>query len=195
MKYEVAHTELIDKLRHQLEEHITYHDVDHTLYVIHAASYLAEQENIIGEDLILLKTAALYHDAGFLVSHIEHEEKSCEIAKIELEEYGYNAEQIERICEMIMATRLPQEPKNHLSELLCDADLFYLGGDNYEEYADKLFREFKANNIIQSESEWIEMQNNFLSNHRYFTVTAQKEQGPKRNQNLLKIRALAEGNN
>lgn len=190
MEYDKAHKNIIEKLSTDLPRYITYHDVDHTLYVIRASIYLAEKEGVTGEELLLLKTAALYHDTGFLISHIEHEQSSCVIAKKELVDYGYTDSQIEQICTMIMATRLPQQPKNHLSEILCDADLFYLGGNHYDEYAEKLFHEFKSNSILETETEWIEMQFNFLNNHNYFTKTAQKTLNSQKIQNLIKIKDL-----
>ncbi|MDA0973125.1 MAG: hypothetical protein O2867_05255 [Bacteroidetes bacterium] len=40
-----------------------------------------------------------------------------------------------------MATKVPQEPKDHLARILCDADLDYLGGDDYDEIAGGLYQE------------------------------------------------------
>lgn len=101
-----------------------------------------------------LKTAALFHDTGFLQSSHEHEIQSCTIAKRFLPDYGYSEEQIESICRMIMTTKLPQLAEDYLSQLLCDADLFYLGGNEYEIYAHKLYKEFKRNKVIKTEIEW-----------------------------------------
>jgi hypothetical protein len=89
-----------------------------------------------------------------------------------------------------MATKLPQTPEDHLSEIICDADLFYLGSLEYDEYAEKLFKEFKSNGILETEEEWVEMQFKFLKNHNYFTNTAKAEQNPMKTFNLNKIKDL-----
>jgi uncharacterized membrane-anchored protein YitT (DUF2179 family)/predicted metal-dependent HD superfamily phosphohydrolase len=148
---------------------------------------LAISENVVGTDLILLKTAALFHDSGFLQSPHEHEAQSCTIAKRFLPEYGYSEEQIESICRMIMTTKLPQSANDHLSELLCDADLYYLGGNEYEKYAHKLYKELRKNKIVKTEIEWQLKQAEFLSSHRYYSKTAQHEREDTKQKNLQNL--------
>src|SRR5690349_4233926 len=110
MQYEQIYSVLIPKLEKELPSYLTYHTVEHTKSVITAAEQLAISENISGNDLILLKTAALFHDSGFLQQSDGHEEISCIIAREYLPDYGYDDGQIENICRIIMATRLPQTP-------------------------------------------------------------------------------------
>jgi uncharacterized membrane-anchored protein YitT (DUF2179 family)/predicted metal-dependent HD superfamily phosphohydrolase len=184
MQYEQVHTFLIDKMERGLPSYLTYHDVQHTKNVIAATEHLAMGENLIGEELILLKTAALFHDSGFLQSPHEHEAQSCTIAKRFLPDYNYSEEQIESICRMIMTTKLPQTAEDHLSQLLCDADLYYLGGNEYEKYADKLYKEFKKNKVVQTEIEWQLKQAEFLSLHHYYSKTARHEREKTKQQNL-----------
>ena len=108
MQYDQVYAFLISKLETGLPSYLTYHDAQHTKNVITATEHLADSENITGDDLVLLKTAALFHDAGFLQSHVDHEELSCTLARKYLPEYGYSPNQAEKICGMIMTTRLPQ---------------------------------------------------------------------------------------
>ena len=118
MQYEQAYSFLINKLEKELPSWLTYHNAGHTKYVIASAEYLAKEEGIDGEELLLLRTAALFHDAGFLESHNKHEEISCKLAKKYLPAYEYNPEQVEAICKMIMATKLPQTPSTELGKYL-----------------------------------------------------------------------------
>jgi uncharacterized membrane-anchored protein YitT (DUF2179 family)/predicted metal-dependent HD superfamily phosphohydrolase len=188
MQYEQAYSFLIGKLETGLPSYLTYHDVQHTRNVIKATEYLAEAENITGDDLLLLKTAALFHDAGFLQSHQDHEELSCRIARKYLPDYRYSHDQIERICGMIMATKLPQTAMDHLSGTLCDADLFYLGTDDYDTETSKLFKEFKKLEVVKTQTEWQLKQAEFLSFHHYFTRTAIAEREEAKQANLNKLR-------
>jgi len=184
MQFETLQNFVLDKLSTDLPPRITYHNEEHTKSVMAAAEKLGRLENISDDDLILLKTAALMHDFGFLQNHIEHEKIGCEMARKLLPDYGYSVQGIDAICEMMMATKLPQSPKNYLSELLCDADLYYLGTSEYEKNAAKLFEEFKAHGMVTSDAEWHARQINFLKTHQYFSASAKNKLEAAKQKNL-----------
>lgn len=175
MQYEKVYNFVINKLENGLPSYLTYHNLEHTLNVIAAAEHLANKEKVIGDELVLLKTAALFHDVGFLQNHIEHEALGCQFAKKYLPDFDYTAEQIALICQMIMATKVPQMPVSKLGKLLCDADLYYLGGDEFEKYSGNLFQEFKKHGLLKTELEWFMKQVEFLNTHRFFSATAKEE--------------------
>lgn len=172
MQYQLVYNFLMPKLEEELPEYYTYHNAAHTKSVIAAAEYLGTLEKISDEDMQLLKTAALFHDAGFLQQAEGHEEISCIWAREYLPKYGYSDTQIEEISRIIMATRLPQTPVDHLGQILCDADLFYIGKEGYAANAEKLFQEFKHRGFVKTEAEWQLMQVEFLSGHKFFTSSA-----------------------
>lgn len=189
MQYEQAYSFLIVKLENSLPAYLTYHNAQHTIDVIDAAERLARDEGVDGDDLLLLKTAALFHDAGFLQDHEEHEKLGCKIARKHLPDFDYSGEQVDRICNMIMATRSPQSPADHLSEVLCDADLYYLGTDGYAAVAETLFHEFKKTRIVKTQTEWEVKQVEFVSAHRYFTRTAKSDLEHVKQQTLEQLRS------
>lgn len=189
MQYEQVYSFIITKLEKELPSWLTYHNAEHTKNVIAAAEHLAVAENIPADDLLLLKTAALFHDTGFLENHNKHEEISCKLAQKYLPGYGYTPEQVSRVCNMIMATRLPQSPKDQLAMYLCDADLYYLGTDDYSRYAENIFTEFRKTGRVKTKTEWLIRQADFLSSHRYFTETARVEREPRKQKTLLEIKA------
>ena len=172
MDFKSIYEIIIHKLENELPIHLSYHNVQHTIYVIEKTIELSKLEGLDEEKMKLLKLAALFHDSGFLVNNVEHEIISCEIAKNTLEKHGYSTSEISEICEMIMATKIPQSPKTLSAKILCDADLYYLGSDNYLMFAEELFQENKALGIIKNRSEWKNRQLNFLENHRYLTNSA-----------------------
>lgn len=175
MQYQQVYDFLMSKLESELPEYYTYHNAAHTKSVIAAAEHIAGKENVSGDELIILKTAALFHDAGFLQQADGHEEISCIRAREYLPKYGYVDNEVEHICRTIMATRLPQTPVDHLGQILCDADLFFTGKEGYRSNADKLFKEFKHRGIVKTESEWQLVQIEFLSGNKFFTKTAVQE--------------------
>ncbi|WP_235296171.1 YitT family protein [Portibacter marinus] len=184
---------VISKLDSELPDHITYHNTEHTKYVLESAILIARKEGVGGNDLVLLKTAALLHDVGFTISHKEHEALSCDIAQKILPDYNYLPDQIDHICEMIMATKLPQKPRDKLAKILCDADLYYLGGNSYDAYASRLYNEFKANQIVKNEKEWLALQIDFLKSHQFFTQTARNNRNKNKRKTLKVLRKEAKG--
>jgi HD superfamily phosphodiesterase len=188
MQFNNAKQFILDKLASELPAELSYHSVDHIRDVYTACEYLARAEHISGEDLELLLTAALYHDSGFLVQSEHHEAISCNIVRTYLPGFEYSAEQVEIICGMIMATRLPQSPQTKLQEILCDADLDYLGRDDFYSIGNKLYTEFKLRRVVNSEDEWNKVQLKFLQSHHYFTTTANKLRKQKKDDHLSQIR-------
>jgi uncharacterized protein len=183
------HQHVIGKLEKGLSPALTYHNVAHTLDVFKHVIEIAEQEGIENdEELLLLKVSALYHDVGFLHVYSGHEETSCAIAADELGSFGFTKDQIEKVCGMIRATRVPQQPKTQLEEIICDSDLDYLGRDDFFEIGEGLYNEFLVQKIVSNEREWNMLQVRFLESHQYFTETAKKRRQQVKQRNLEKVK-------
>lgn len=182
------HQRVLDMLRNNLPPELSYHNYEHTVDVLNAVERIAMAENTTDAELMLLKTAAVFHDTGYIYSRDNHEQRSCTIAREILREIGADEESIEKVCEIILATRIPQEPKDKLSEIMCDADLDYLGRDDYFPISQKVFSEFKMFGIIKDEIEWIPMQVKFLESHHYFTQSSINTRAGKKEENLIRIK-------
>jgi uncharacterized protein len=189
MQFEQAGEYILNKLRNHLPRHLTYHNIDHTVDVYAAAENIGLQENITAAEMNILLTAALFHDAGFIKRVQGHEEESCRIAKAVLPGYEYTDAEIELVCSIIMATRLPQTPANHLGQILADADLDYLGRDDFFIIGQKLLKELYILDAVTNEAEWNLSQLEFMKNHRYFTQTAIKLRRPKKLENIEQVKA------
>ena len=172
INYRKAEKYIVERLRNELPDNLHYHDLRHTTDVCAAVERLALMEGIEGDDIFLLKTAALYHDAGFVKQYANNEDIGAALAQEVLPRFGYTQEQIDKIGRLIQATKVPQKPKTHLQQIICDADLDYLGGDEFHVIADKLKRELMERNIIEGDKAWDELQIKFLEAHTYFTKTA-----------------------
>ncbi len=174
MQFEKVKKFILNKLKRELPKNLTYHSLGHIKDVYAAAENIAALEDIDGEDLTLLLTAVLFHDSGFLIQQKDHEQIGCDIAREHLPNYNFSDEQIEKICGMIMATKIPQNPQNKLEEIICDADLDYLGRDDFFKIGNYLFDELCMYGIISTENEWNKLQIRFLEGHQYFTPSAIK---------------------
>ena len=173
------------RLKSELPKHLHYHSPAHTEYVLKLVKYIAEKEKIKSKkDLFLLKVAALYHDIGFINGPTDHEERSCKIATKELSKRNFSKEDISKICGMIMATKIPQQPKTNLEEILADADLEYLGTRHFIEVGDLLYKELLHYNENLTKDRWNEIQISFLKNHHYHTNYCRKYKEKYKQQHL-----------
>ncbi len=189
MQFENVGRFILNKLRLELPTALFYHSVLHVKDVYAAAEIIGRQENISEQEMKLLLSAAWFHDAGFSRGPKDHEEESCRIARQFLPDFDYTEEEIEQICGMIMATKIPQSPKNHLEQILADADLDYLGRDDFFETGDKLFRELSIFGFLNTEDEWNRLQVRFLESHHYFTPTAIRLRQAKKEAHLVLVKS------
>lgn len=189
-----AETYVLDQLRH-LAPTLLYHGRHHVLDVTERAGALAQAEGVVdGTELALLRTASLYHDAGFLTTYQGHEEASCALARRVLPGFGYTCAQLDLICQLIMATQMPQCPGNSpLARILCDADLDYLGRPDFWPISQTLFEELTLRGLMPDETAWLELQVRFLSSHRYWTATARTHRETEKQARLAEVKVkLAE---
>lgn len=179
------YTDVMGCLKEKLSPKLTYHHWKHTEHVVEMAEFIGHKEHCTEEEIILIKTAALFHDAGFVNTITDcHEEESIRFAKKKLPDFGYAKSEIEQIIGMINATKIPQIPLNKLECILADADLEYLGTDNFIYIGNKLFQELKHENPNLSIAEWNEIQIKFLQSHVYHTHYCLHHRAEKKEQNL-----------
>lgn len=163
---------ILDKLEKELPSFLYYHNVKHTVDVVTEVELIGWGENCTDEEILLLKTAGLFHDAGHTVSYDDHEYYGTVMAREMLPGYNYTSGQIDTICSIIMATKLPPRPSNLLECIICDSDLDYLGRSDFIPVSNTLYEELKAQNKIGSLNDWNKLQVKFISGHQYFTATA-----------------------
>lgn len=179
---------VITQLEADLPPWLKYHNANHTKYVIQQAESIANKENINGRDLLLIKIAALYHDTGFFIRRLDHEILSCEIASRDLKASDLNQEEIKKICGMISATKVPQQPENILEMIVADADLEYLGTDEFDTFSNNLFLELLHSNPTLTQQEWDKIQVDFITKHSYHTSYCKIYKEPLKQKNLDKVR-------
>ncbi len=183
---------ILDKLEKELPPYLFYHNFKHTIDVINQAELIGYGEGVDDESILLLKTAALFHDAGHIISYDEHEYNGTQLAKEYLPKYRYTQDQIDKICDLIMATKLPPNPKNLLENIMCDSDLDYLGRSDFIPVSNTLYKELKEQNKIGSLNDWNKLQVKFLSNHQFFTKTALNLREVNKQMQVERIKKLIE---
>jgi ligand-binding sensor domain-containing protein/class 3 adenylate cyclase/predicted metal-dependent HD superfamily phosphohydrolase len=188
INYYKAEKYIMKILEKKLSPKLHYHSIAHTKDVCKAVERLALLEGVTDEGLFLLKSAATYHDAGFVESYEKNEPVGARMAGEILPKFGYTEEHIEQIRKLIYVTQIPHKPTNKLEEIICDADLDYLGTDEFHVISDKLRLELREHGKIDSDRKWDEIQVMFLNNHQYFTETAKATRQAKKMKHLEEIK-------
>ncbi|MCE7057900.1 HD domain-containing protein [Algoriphagus sp. AGSA1] len=178
--YRTLRTQVLSELKANLPKSLTYHGIDHTLDVIRVCNQYIRREKISEKDRYLLRVGALVHDMGFLKGSVNHEEVGAGMAEGILLKLDVDREDIDRIKGLVMATKIPQTPRNYLQQILCDADLDYLGREDYPEISEKLYAELKYMGVISNARQWKKLQIDFLKAHHYHTPFARKNREPQK---------------
>jgi len=179
---------VLQRLKDGLDKHYYYHDVRHTLDVIEQSQTIGKLEGVSVRDLEILKIAALFHDTGFLKVRSGHEQASVDFFQSADGLSTLADEDCDIIIGCIVATHIPQNPKNHLARILCDADVDYLGREDFSLIAENLFLEMSACGEMSDRITWDNLQIKFLEGHAYHTVSNQERRNAKKEENLNEVR-------
>ncbi len=179
-----------DLLAYKLDPKFRYHNLRHTQRVVKNTKELLDfyQLDAKEEETVLL--AAWLHDTGYTKGHQHHEEQSCNIASEFLKKEKYDAEGIQKVNDLIMATKRYYEPKNLMEQIIRDADSSHFGNDTYLETSEQLREELSLLGLADyNTSEWrntnIQM---FESEQQFYTDYAKEHWEPVKNQNLKKLK-------
>ncbi|TCJ18745.1 phosphohydrolase [Flaviaesturariibacter flavus] len=176
--------------RQKVDPKFVFHNLGHTQQVVAAAHELASHHTLSDEDEFVLFLSAWFHDTGFASGKAEeHEKESTAIATAFLTEKGVEEPIIQRVSSCIQATRMPQSPLSIVEKILCDADLYHLGGPDFKKMNAQLRAEQEA--YLGRElpkKEWRQRNIEFLETHQYFTEWAQEHREPRKQVWLREMR-------
>lgn len=178
-------------LENDLSSDMIYHSINHTKEVVASAMEIAEKQGVDEDQFEIIQIAGWFHDLGFVKGSENHEVHGGELAESFLLNLEYPQDKIDKVKGCILATRMPQNPKNNLEKILCDADLMHLARKDYFKKAELLHKEMeKVKPCKISDIEWLRMNKEFLGNHCFFTDYAREnyESGVKNNLEKVKQR-------
>jgi predicted metal-dependent HD superfamily phosphohydrolase len=192
-----AETQVTDLLTNKLSKSIRFHTLRHTQEVVAACITLADQNQISEDDRFALLLAAWFHDTGYTSGQAkDHETVSIKLASDFLAAHSAGEELKNKVVGCINATRLPPNPTSTIERIICDADLFHLGTNDFKD-KNRLLRE----EIIEfggkelSKKEWRKLNIRFLEAHQYFTPYAKEKLDPIKATHLaaLKLKEKNDG--
>jgi len=179
----------------QKDDRLIYHDLVHTEDVVKAVVKIANHYQLSDQDFFIVNTAAWFHDTGYLTDFAEHEARGAASAKEYLSSKSVDPGVIEQVANCILSTKMPQHPVGLLEQIVCDADLFHLGGDSFRE-RNKLMRK-EAQACVGRDidkADWRLKTIWLFENHHYHTAYARELLTAKKEMNLewLKDKATEE---
>ena len=178
--------------RSQKDKTFVYHNLAHTDNVVRAASQIANHYQLNEKDFFIVTTAAWFHDTGYFTDYKNHEPKGGELAAAFLRNNFLDEETVMAVVNCILATRIPQTPKNQLEEIVCDADLFHLGTDDFPEKNKLMRKEAETRKGADiSKDEWRKGTILLFEMHHYFTDYCQLLLNDKKRENLEKLKSKA----
>ncbi len=181
---------VFDLFKRKLSPNHLFHNYTHTHEIVESARAIGKGLDLSEHELALVEIAAWFHDVGFVETYKGHEEISVNYAKAFLSEKGLEDDEINAVCNCILATKLPQSPKTILEEVVCDADLSHLGAKNYFEKCNMLRMEWDL--MLEkkfTDEEWMYHNINFFKEQRFFTKVAELAFQPQKSANLLQLYA------
>jgi HD superfamily phosphodiesterase len=172
------------------DKSLLYHNLAHTQKVVRAAARIAEHYQLNEKDRFIVSTAAWFHDTGYLQDYNHHEIKGVEMAVAWLRKQGITGEITLAISNCILATRMPQSAQTRLEEIVCDADMFQLGSDEFSENNRLLRKEVEAKKKVAiNKDEWRKNTIDFLESHRYYTEYCQSLLNDKKKAIIERLKA------
>jgi len=181
---------IFDKWRNEAPPGLFFHSISHTLDVYTNIELLAKAEDLGEEEMLILRTAGLFLHTGYLYSYHNSLEKSIEFALKVLPGFKYDQKQIARICSLLKSTESSLKPDNQEKRIIRDAELTYFGRIDFPEKAIALFKEMKEHNEINSFESWKKQMKKELSEHEFYTHTADLLREISKTEQLKKLRSM-----
>jgi predicted metal-dependent HD superfamily phosphohydrolase len=167
---------------------LIYHNLRHTKDVVAAATQIANHYQLSDEDFFVVISAAWFHDTGYFTDKKDHESKSVGLATHFLKQHKVDQMVIDKVAGCILATKMPQSPADLLQQIICDADLFHLGTDDFRDKNKLLRKEMEAIKKHDiDKDEWRGYNIEFLQGHEYYTDYCRLLLNDQKQKNLQKL--------
>ncbi|HVA82718.1 MAG TPA: HD domain-containing protein [Candidatus Aquilonibacter sp.] len=174
-------------------DRLFYHNIFHTIDVYLSAKFYGESERLSMEKREILAAAAIFHDLGFIRQYKANEPHGAKIAEEIGRRFEYTDDEVKQMQSIILATTMPQQPKSHLDQIICDCDLDNLGRTDFFFKGHLVRLELAVfDNKIMSDMQWLEFQYKFLKSHRYFTKSARLLRDERKRKNLDHVAEVLE---
>jgi len=166
-----------------------YHNFTHTAEVAKVTEEIADSISINENDKEALIIAAWFHDIGHTETCEGHEDVGIDLAEKFLRSINYREDGIAKVISLINATRMPRNPNNILEEIICDADLYHLGTNDFDKKGELYKNEIEALQGFKiPEKDWLQNNLKFMEQHKFYTDYAKQRFETQKNINYIKTK-------
>lgn len=172
-----------------LSEEFKFHTLGHTIEIVNSCRNIGVAIDVSPSDMEMLLIAAWFHDVGYTKTYIGHEEISCQMVEEFLQSLSYSQEKIDTIKNIILATKMPQNPHTTLEKIIADADLFNLGSKEFfvrnEEIREELFLRLGR---TFTDEEWAKSNLTLLEKQQFWIPYVENSVRTQLNENIQQIK-------
>ncbi len=177
---------------------LVYHDLKHTERVVNSCRQIADHYQLEEQDYTAVVVASWFHDIGYMFGPAtEHEKTGAKMAEEFLLKHSHDTALMEKVKECIMATKMGVEPESMIAKIVCDADLFHLGTNDFYEINKSVRKEHVALTGDKiSGAQWRKFTLPFIERHEFKTdyVKALAQKTLQQNIALLKDKIAEDSN-
>jgi class 3 adenylate cyclase len=139
--------------------------------VCNQVDLLSNAEQLVDEDYIRLKLAAMFLFTGYISDYDNSANASCHLAEEMMPGYGFSDEDLVKTKQIIINSNTGKQDSIE-DKILFDARYDYLGRVDYIKLIEKLLKEETQYGKVTDRKLWILEQRKLLSGHDYLTETA-----------------------
>ncbi len=167
---------------------LLFHNFANTQNVVLVISGIAKHQSLNEEESFIVMAAACFLYVGYYKDIIQPEEASANMADEFFKNNGVENATIESIKNCILAT-INSTPGTPLANIICDANTFYLGTENFPGY-NKLRRKESEllNKITIDKNEWKRNTIQMLEAHTYYTEYCKSRLNTGKQENLERLK-------
>lgn len=165
------------------QENLVFHNIEHTRSVVQRVQEIASHYNLNDREMLELLLAAWFHDTGHLIAEPAiHEQKSVELMSAFLAQ-KIDEEMLRKVDRLIRMTKFPPSPETLQEQIICDADTYHFGSDDFKKTNKAMKKELTLRNMNTLVMDWEQNTLALLQRHRFFTSYCQKllQEGKEKN--------------
>lgn len=150
---------------------LIFHNLEHTESVVERVQEIASHYQLPEKELLELSIAAWFHDTGHLMTDpAGHEQKSVEVMEAFLKSRTDDEELINNIANLIRITKFPPSPQSVPEMIICDADTYHFGLEDFKQTNKAMKKELVLRNMNTQVMDWERNSLELLKKHQFFTA-------------------------
>ncbi len=153
------------------QSNLVFHNLEHTESVVERVREIASHYQLPDKELLELSIAAWFHDTGHLMADpAGHEEKSVQLMEAFLKSRTDDEELTANISKLIRITKFPPAPQSLPEMIICDADTYHFGLDDFKQTNKAMKKELVLRNMNTMVMDWEQNSLELLEKHQFYTA-------------------------